>query len=383
VNDEAIGGGWYFPSKVQVLLLRAAYLAGDLARDSFRRWRGIVDPMALDHASSLLLPQLARNLVRLGEGDPYLDRWKGTYRRAFAFNSTLFHDMASVVQVLSGTGIPTLVVDGAAIIATVSGESGLRPMGDFGILIPPAEAGRAFDTLTAFGWRSATRFSERLVASLRGAPFAGPDGRRIDFQWYLLRENCYPGADEPVWKAAQDGHLGPFRIRVPCAADQLLHVCIDGLQPGVGTRLPWAADAFSLCLGGDVDWQRLVTETARRRLALPVRTALRWIRDHLDAPVPGSALERLEALPVTAAERRELRAKLDPARPTAGLRIRWAHHARAAAERGCGRASTLARFVPYMQQAWGLAHVGQLPSAVLRRGMERIRERLGRTAPFT
>ena len=383
MNDDAIVGGGYFPSKVQTLLLRAAFLEGDVARDSFRRWRGMVDPMALDQASFRLLPQLSRNLVRLGEGDPYLDRWKGTYRRAFAFNSTFFHDMALVVQILSGTGIPILVVDGAAIIATVSGASGLRPMGDFGILIPPAEAGRAFDTLAAFGWRSETRFSERLVTSLRGAPFAGPDGRRIDLQWYLLRENCYPGADEPVWNAAQDGHLEPFRIRVPCAADQLLHVCVDGLQPGVGTRLPWAADAFYLCVGGDVDWQRLARETARRRLALPVRTALRWIQEHLEAPVPEFALERLEALPVTAAERRELRAKLDPGRLTAALRIRWAHHARAAAERGCGRASTLARFVPYLQQVWGLAHVGQLPSAVLRRGIERIWERLGRTAPFT
>jgi hypothetical protein len=129
-----------------------------------------------------------------------------------------------------------------------------------------------------------------------------------------------------------------------------------------------------LCVSGDVDWQRLVTETARRRLALPVRTALHWIREHLKAPVPDFALERLEALPVTAAERRELRAKLHPERPTAGLRIRWAHHARAAAGRGCGRASTLARFVPYLQQVWGLAHVGQLPSAVLRRGIERIWE---------
>lgn len=382
VNDEAIEGGSYFPSKVQTLLLRAAFLDGDLARDSFQRWREIVDPMALDQTSFRLLPQLAWNLVRLGEGDPYLDRWKGTYRRAFAFNSTLFHAMAPVVQVLSATGIPALVVDEAAVIATVSGESGLRPMGDFVILIPPAEVARAFDALTAFGWRSTVRFSERLVASLRGAPFSGPDGRRIDLQWYLLRENCYPRADEPVWLVTQDRHLGPFGIRVPCTADQLLHVCVDGLQPGVGTRLPWSANAFALCVGGDVDWERLVTETARRRVALPVRTALRWIREHLKASVPDVVMERLEALPVTAAERRELRAKLNPWRPTTGLRIRWAHHMRAAAGRGCGRAATLAGFGPYLQQVWGLAHLGQLPSAVLRRGIERVWERLGRMAPL-
>jgi hypothetical protein len=382
VNDDAIGSGCWFPSKVQALLLRAAFLEGDLARDAFRRWRGLVDPLALDQTSFHLLPQLARNLVRLGEGDPHLDRWKGTYRRAFASNSTLFRDVASVVQALSGAGIPTLVLDGAAIIA-VSGESGLRPIGDFRILISPAQAGRAFDTLTAFGWRSGTRFSERLVGSLRGAPFGGPGGRRMDLQWYLLRENCYPGADEPVWNAARDGHLGPFGVRVPRAEDQLLHVCVDGLQPDVGTRGPWAADALSLCTGGDVDWRRLVTETARRRLALPVRTALRWIRERIEGPVPDDALERLEALPVSAAERRELRAKLDPARPTAGIRVLWAHHARAAAGRGGGGASTLARFVPYLQQAWGLAHVGQVPSAALRRGLERIGESLGRTASFT
>jgi hypothetical protein len=368
---------------VLTLLLRAAFLDGDPARASFRRWRGIVDPMALDQASFHLLPQLARNLGRLGEDDPHLDRWKGAYRRAFAFNSTLFGDMVSVVRVLSGAGIPILVVDGAAIIATVSGESGLRPMMEFGILIPPGEVSRAFDTLAAFGWRSETRFSERLVASLRGVWFTGPESRRIHLRWYLLRENCYPGADEPVWKAARDGLLGPFDIRVPCAADQLLHVCVDGLQPGLKTQWPWAADAFSLAASGEVDWQRLLTETARRRLALPVRTALHWIREHLQAPVPDLTLEQLAALPVTGAERCELRAKLDPGRPTSGVRILWAHHARAAAARGCGRTGTLARFVPYLEQVWDLAHVGQLPSAVLRRGWERMREHVGRTVPFT
>jgi hypothetical protein len=366
--------GGCFPSEAQALLLRAALLPGEAAREAFHRWRGLVDPMALEEASFRLLPHLARNLLRLGEPDPELDRWKGTYRRAFAFNATLFRDAAAALRALEDAGIAALVLDGAAIVAGVSGESGLRPMGGVGVLVPPGEAGRAFATLGALGWRGLARFSERLLRSRRGAAFVDPGGRRIDLQWYLLRENCYPGADDPVWKAARIGHLGPFAARAPCAADQLLQVCIDGLQRGEGPRAPWAADAFVLCASGEVEWGRLCAEAARRRLALPLRTALRWIRDELAAPVPGVALARLEGLRVSAAERRELSAKLEPPRDAARLRVLWSHHARAAAGMGRGRAATLLRFVLYLRDALDLERVAELPAFILRRGLRRMWE---------
>jgi hypothetical protein len=254
-------------------------------------------------------------------------------------------------------------------------------MAGFGALVPPAQAAGAFATLGALGWRGEAPFSARLLEWRRGARFAGPGGRYLDLQWYLLRENCYPGADDPVWEAAQDGRLGPYAMRAPCAADQLLHVCIDGLQESLEPRIPWAADAFVLCAGGEVDWGRLAAEAARRRLALPVRTALRWIREELRAPVPDDALARLDALPVTRAERRELRAKLDPASRVARLRIHWSHHARAAAGAGRGRAATLVRFIPYLQQLWGVERAYQLPAYLLRRGMRRIWTNAGLGAP--
>ena len=172
MKDDAIGGAASFLQRC-----RRCSFAPHSSREPLPATRSgsgasIVDPMALDQASFRLLPQLSRNLARLGADDPYLDRWKGTYRRAFAFNSTLFHDMASVVQTLSETGIPILVVDGAAIIARMSGESGLRPMGEFGILIPPAEAGRTFATLAALA--GARRRASLSVSSPRFAACHSP-----------------------------------------------------------------------------------------------------------------------------------------------------------------------------------------------------------------
>jgi Uncharacterised nucleotidyltransferase len=371
--ESVVTQGSCFPSEEQTLLLRAALLEGEQARDSFQRWRRVVDPMALDQGSFRVLPRLARNLLRLGADDPHLDLWKGTYRRAFAANEILFRDVEGALRALSDAGIATLVLEGAALVAGVSDDSGLRPIETIRILVRPGQASGAFETLGAAGWRSDARFSESLLGARRGCVFVGPGGRTIDLQWYLLSENCYPGADDSVWNGARDGRLGPCIVHAPGAADQLLHTCIDGPQRGVGPTVQWVADAFVLCASGSVDWERLAAASARRRLALPVRTALRWIREHLDAPVPDSVLAGLDALPVTVAERRELDAKLGSARGTARLRVLWSHHARAAAEADLGRASTLAGFIPYVQHRWGVAHLWQLPAFILRRGLRRIR----------
>jgi hypothetical protein len=286
-----------------------------------------------------LLPRLARNLIRLGVSHPELDRWKGVYRRAFTANEIQLRELASLRQRLADGGVRALAVGGAAVIARACADSGLRPMDGLAILVPPALASRAFDVLHAEGWRG-PRFSPAVVATRRGDRFERPDGRKLDLRWYLLGENSHSGADDSVWKAATSD--------VPAAEDLLLLTCVDGLQHAPEPGMPWPADVWALCESGAIDWKRLEAEAVTRRVVLPLRTALRWMKWlGLDAPIPKDALARLEALPVTPFEERELAAKLGRWNAPARLRIAWSHHLRRATAAGLGPVSTVAGFVPY------------------------------------
>ncbi len=64
--------GWY-PTRQQELLLRAALLDGDSARESWKEWRSAIDIDLIDLGSQRLLPLLYRNLNRLEIEDPSAD----------------------------------------------------------------------------------------------------------------------------------------------------------------------------------------------------------------------------------------------------------------------------------------------------------------------
>ncbi len=364
--------GICFPDPAQTLLLRAALLEGDAAREAFREWRARVDPEALDEGSYRMLPLLSKNLLRLGLTDAYLDRWKGTRRRSFVVNEILFRELGPVLDALGKAGIPVLLLKGAALVAGVYGESGLRPMADLDLLVPDARARDAFETLRALGWRSLAPRPERLLDARHGTSFKGPSGHEIDLHWYLLWENCAREADAPLWEAAVEARLGARAVRIPCAADQLLHVVVHGLQWSPLPPLRWAADAFLLVASDAMDWDRLAREASRRSLTLPVRTGLRWVRERLEAAVPADALARLDAAPVSRAERSELAAKWRPMNGIASLEVHWAHHRRRSSAHGLGALATLGGFPAYLQHNWGVDRLFHLPYEIIRRGLRRL-----------
>jgi len=372
-----------FPDAAQTLLLRAALLEGEPARAAFRAWRAAIDPEALDEGSYRLLPLLSRSLLRLGEADSHLDRWKGTYRRTFVLNERLFHDMARVLRALAAAGIPAIALKGAALVTCAYKDSGVRPMADLDVLVEPRRARQAFAALRALGWRSEVRRPESLLGVRHAAVFVSPEGRELDLHWSLLWESCAGDADAALRAAARTASLRGAPALAPAACDLLLHVCVHGLSSAGGPAIRWAADAFTLAAlsaraakgaPDAIDWARLAREAASRRLALPVGAALRWIRDHLDAPVPEDALARIEGLPVSAAERAELAAKVRPLRGANVLRYYWFQHRRAA---GGGLLRDLACFPAFLRVHWGLDHAALLPYYLLVRILRRAWEGAG------
>lgn len=376
-SEDPLGPGRPWDHPTTGPLLRAALLPD---RTAVEAWEGLAPDLDLDRldpGTQALLPLVWSNLGRLGHPDPGAALLRGTYRYHAAVGQALLHGLGRPLGALAAEGIDALLLGDASLAARHYGDVGLCPIRMIEILVRPADAPRASRVLAHLGWRPPCVVSPRLVATRR-ALFLGDDGgRHCQLAWHVFEESPGPG-DDDLWAAAEtlDLHGTPVRLLAP--ADHLLQVLVDAGRPQRRRGARWVADAVVIARGGEVDWDRLVAQAARRRLVLHARDALAILADGLPGSVPAKTLARLAALPVTRLERAERRLRLGRPSWLGGLPRHWCAY-----RRRPGAASVpLLGFARYLRDAWGLESLGQVPGALLARAGRHWRAaRPGRPGP--
>jgi hypothetical protein len=118
--------------------------------------------------------------------------------------------------------------------------------------------------------------------------------------------------------------------------------------------LRWVADAMVIMQASEIDWERLLALAEERRLILPLKFTLTYVRDVLGAPVPPAVLHRLQAMPTSEGERFEYEYKIQDYRQKSlgYFPITWMDYVRWAS-RMHARPSLLG-FVKYIQHYWGV-----------------------------
>ena len=301
------GGCW--PTREQELLLRAALLRGPDAIEAWQKWKSLVDIGRLDPGSQRLLPLLARNLSAHGiKGSP-ANVAKGMYLLTWDRNRKAVRRMAALLRSLHDAGVQTMILKGAALALLHYKDYGLRSMGDFDVMVPTSQASAAIGLLTERGWspnrRPIEAFTDAFLALRHAHGFQDAAGGQFDLHWHLLPECCHADADADFW----DGAVATEIVDVPTHAlnptDQLLHACVHGARWHSTPPLWWAADAMVVMSssGSQIDWDRLVAQSELRGLVLPMRDALTYLRDALDAPIPARVLRKMQDTPVSRAER--------------------------------------------------------------------------------
>jgi hypothetical protein len=360
------------------LALRAALLRGTSAVEAWHRLRARREPDQLNIVAWELRPLLYANLRRLGLRDPLLDAFKTAYRATWVRNERCLRHVQGLLATLGAAGIDTLVLKGGALALQYYGDLGLRPMGDIDILVPAARARDAIEALERMGWACRHSLTASFLEVKHAAPFVDADGCNCDLHWRVFEEYCPPETDAEFWDAALEFSVAGVPTRVPCPADQLLHVCVHGLKWGETPGIRWVADAVHVLRAGGVDWERFARQAVQRRFTLRAREALAYLRARLEAPIPADAAARLSRLPVSRLERLEYRLKLRPHRVLGELPLYCCNYLRSIEGRRIGRASGLLR---YLQRAWDLPSIAQIPRAVLVRAVPRLTgalRRLGR-----
>jgi hypothetical protein len=361
------GGAW--PTAQQRLILRAG-LAADGWAAAWGELQASLDLDILDAASTRLLPLMARRLRRQGVEHAALARCAGLERYHWSRNSLLFHRGAAAVAALEATGIHTMLLKGAALVARYYLDAGLRPMSDLDVAVPAGAEERAIAVLQAHGWRPRYHITAGFRQVKHAAPFTDAGGRHLDLHWRVFEECREPDADRDLWHAAEPLDFQGVRTRALCAADQLLHVCVHGARWSPESAIRWVADAVMVLRSDPLDWDRLVAQAVKRRFVLRMGATLTFLHDELGAPVPAAALRDLARHRPARFERLEQRLLGREHRRLGRLPVDWCHHVRAC--RGRMLAAALS-FPSYLRHAWALGTLWELPRGAWSRALRRAR----------
>lgn len=365
-------GPW--PDESQLLLLRLALGGADVAGASLLRWRAAADPAGLDPASRRLLPLAFWNLERHGIPTPGLDVFKRAFAESWVRSHQILEGLSAVLDGLLSAGIPPILFKGAALALGTYPKAALRPMVDVDVLVPHdafEEAGRVLGRL---GARPTSKDPEGRRAMLHGTEHLLEIGGRplaVDLHRSALWECRRPGDDDSF---RQEAVPVPGRedARMLCSSDELLVVCVHGLRWSQLRPVYWIADAMTLIRDerAPVDWERLVGEARRRRLARPVAAALRFLAGAFDAPVPAPAIAALESGAGRLRDRLELACRSRAPQPLRGLFLHWCDHARVS-----GEGSALARlgtFPGYLRGMWAVGSFREVCALAFRKALHGV-----------
>jgi Uncharacterised nucleotidyltransferase len=305
--------GYFSLSSRHELLLRAA-LGGD-ARSvaAFHAWKQGLDVQRIDLASQRFVPRLVANLERLGTDldDPVLEQFRKVARFTWLKTQFLIANCEPLVAALGAAGIPAMLLKGAAVVHHTGGEVALRPMDDIDIAVPLASLHAAFAVAAEVGFTqegpARTREELEVCAALLHALGTRNDASAlVDVHWHMIPDGLHPEADRDFWHAAEPALLGRAACSASSREDTMLHAVAHAARPETDPSLRWAADVAALVQSAPargIDWDRLVRQARRHRVALQMAQALDVVRRVADVPVPAEVVRALGRSRVPLAER--------------------------------------------------------------------------------
>lgn len=364
--------GSFVPDEAQETLLRAALWEGAHARDAWERWRQRRRIETSDHGSQRLAPLLYFNLQRNGWTGPEMPLLKGTLRKAWAHNARLSQMLAPLCQAWHRAGVRAAMLKGLALAHRYYPHPGARPMDDLDVLVPVGQVNEALAPFRDNSWTTAKghvvprRLGAETIRRKRTQRLANRQGLEIELHWHLLDEGRWPGADDALWRRVQPIQLRDTTALIPGPEHLLLHVLVHGAQWNAVPPIRWVADAWMILreAGETFDWDALIEEALARRLVLPIRTCLGYLREAMGAEVPDRVLAALDAAPPSRAEREEFRLLTWPKSRRPFWRSLWFRHLRM--RRLTASRSWVARLTGFpgsLRVLWGLDHAWKLPVA--------------------
>lgn len=285
----------YCLSHGQKLILQATLLKEESALQAWDRWQSAVDIETLDSSSSALLPQLYQNLLALGVQHQHMARLKGIYRRNWYANQLQLNYLSSLLAKLKDHKIETIVL-GQASFCSGSVEN-YRSINSLHLLVQQNELERAVQHLVELDWR--------LVSPITKPWIHLQDQRQFPLylQGHLFWCEPQDYTDAQIWHYSTPYGCDPTGWQLS-VTDQFLDRCARTFFKGSSNQIEGIADAMLLIQNSsqDLDWRRLIAQSQRYKMVLPVRNMLILLQEVLQCPLPNWLLPELRLMPITQQE---------------------------------------------------------------------------------
>jgi len=202
-----------------------------------RDWSRLVDLAAQQRVSSILLSQLTSDPAARPAPPAALGALAAEARRLGVRNLGFQRDLAVILGALDTAGVPAILLKGAHLARKVYRHAGLREMNDLDLLIRPADAVRAANTLQSLGYQFLTPYTPS--STYTGGPhhlprMMKPGAAPVELHLTLAPSSGLLKIDvDGLWRRAVP--LEPrSRHFTLCPEDLLLHICAHSAYPHSG-----------------------------------------------------------------------------------------------------------------------------------------------------
>jgi len=272
-------------------------------------WQEILRKTERWSLASLVHVNLRHEAVRSRVPASVAERLRHIYHRDAIRGIAQQTALGTILLKFSETGIPVIVLKGAALAALVYPSPTLRTMGDIDLLVLRHDLDSVDGFFSAMGYAGRPQKKPEGQKPHGNPVYAGGAGRSIVIE--IHDEIRRPGSDaaaetqipvEDFWKRAQTVRIASVETLRFSKEDLLLHLALhfgDHLAKKASFRgyVRTLCDIREICrrFGGEIDWSRLVTQAQHYHIAKHLYTTLCLACDLADSSVPPPVLKDLRS----------------------------------------------------------------------------------------
>jgi len=270
----------------QDLLFKAAFLQDGMGLAAWQAWRAWVDlDDILDPGSYRLLPQLYRNLQKLGVDDPLMLKLKGLTKLQWSKNQLVLHRLKEINRRLRQAGIWPIISGSVGLALSGQADVPLNPPYYYDLLVRKSDAMVTVGCLQEMGLRRVNGWQISVEAGVYerqgSCLLQDMQGSRVHLFWGLFWQQSGPGDYETgLWERARMLEWNGDAFHVPGLEDQLLFIAWKNTARGGSTSFLQAIDSMLAqnTRADRLDGTKLRNLAERSDLTLPLQHILGYIR---------------------------------------------------------------------------------------------------------
>jgi hypothetical protein len=358
------------PSQEQKLLLQAALLQGEVAINSWQKWKTLVNIDDVDQESYRLLPLLYQNLSAHNVTDPYIGRLKGVYRRSWVENQVWFQKIRSILGSFQETNIKIMMLKDPALNLHYYQDYGLRYIDHLDFLINSKDVLNAVKLLQKLGWTALGKIPNSTVAFSHYIGFENESKQYLSLRWHLFADGFNESAETEFWQRAILTQVSDFPVYLLSPTDQLFYTCVFGGLTNLISPISRLADAAIAIQSypSEINNNQLVTLAEKYRFILLLKMRMMQLQEILNLPISSSILSELKNLSISKFEDQEYQIIIGEKNIGLNrLKIRYFQYSRTVNTDDFN----LLNFLSYLQYIWGLENLWQVPIQAMIRGINR------------